>query len=206
MIWELVGGIKKNTWRGMITTIMPKHKVLYLYVKHMCSVHGLRALWAIMFLLQCSGSCALLVSSFHIQSWRTWRHTSNQDLAINPIFKCDECTYIAFSWTILKHRTTMTHPNKDEPRPRGSSCWFLLFTDRAGKVKTHLLSGPYNIFFILIVMNAATWPSPDSFKTSYNNETSKQRWTRGIWEAFFLKIPLSLSILMNKSKLYIFNI
>ena len=32
VILELVGGIKKNTWRGMITTIMPKHKVLYLYV------------------------------------------------------------------------------------------------------------------------------------------------------------------------------
>ena len=76
------------------------------------------------------------------------RHTSNQDLAINPIFKCDECSYMAISRTILKRHTTMTHPNKDEPRPRGSSCWFLLFMDRAGKVKTHLSSGPCNKSYI----------------------------------------------------------
>ena len=36
------------------------------------------------------------------------RHTCRQDRAINPLFKCDECSYMAVSRTVLKH------PNKED--------------------------------------------------------------------------------------------
>ena len=129
----------------MTTTITPKHKVLYLYV------------WIVMMPTAQSNSMffspvfgQLCLVGFFVSSTELekLRHTSYQDLAINLVFKCDECSYMAISRTILKPRTTMTHPNKDEPRPRGSSCWFLLFTDRAEKVKTHLSSGPCNKSYI----------------------------------------------------------
>ena len=37
VIWELVGGIEKNTWRGMITTIMPKQES-YICMYALCIV------------------------------------------------------------------------------------------------------------------------------------------------------------------------
>ena len=43
----------------------------------------------------------------------------NQDLAINPIFKCDECSYMAISQTVLKHHSKIKHPNKEEPEALG---------------------------------------------------------------------------------------
>jgi hypothetical protein len=44
----------------------------------------------------------------------------NQDLAINPIFKCDECSYMAISQTVMKHCSKIKHPNKEEPEALGT--------------------------------------------------------------------------------------
>ena len=62
-------------------------------------------------------SIILLFFAFHVQSWKM--QAFNQDLAINPIFKCDECSYMAISQTVLKHCSTIKHPNKEEPEALG---------------------------------------------------------------------------------------
>ena len=64
-----------------------------------------------------------MVSAIHGQSWKSEDTHSHQDLAINPLFKCDECSYMAISQTVLKHCTTMKHPNKDEPEAFGIFLW-----------------------------------------------------------------------------------
>ena len=133
----------------MTTTITPKHKVLYLYVQH---IHVFCALFEsfVSYYVSSPVFWQLCLVCFFIshKELEKLRDTSNQDLSINPILKCDECRYMAISGTILKRCTTMAHPNKDEPRPRRSSCWFPLFMYRAGKVKTHLSSGPCNKSYI----------------------------------------------------------
>ena len=79
----------------------------------MCSAHGPAAVWASTFLLHPS------------VTYRAGkgRHAPNQELVINPIFKCDKCSYIVISGTALKHCTTMKHRNKKEPE----TFWKLYF-------------------------------------------------------------------------------
>jgi hypothetical protein len=48
-------------------------------------------------------------------------HLQSRPLAINHILKCDECSYMAISRTVLKHRKTMKHPNKEEPEALGKA-------------------------------------------------------------------------------------
>ena len=71
--------------------------------------------WHIHTKMKLGPEAALVGFCFSWSELEKWRHTSHQDLAINPLFKCDECSYMAISRTVLKHRTTMKHANKDEP-------------------------------------------------------------------------------------------
>ena len=72
-----------------------------------------------MFLLQPLGTIVslvdkhkhLLVSEFQVKRWKRYDTP--------PILKCDECSYMAISRTVLKRRTTMKHPNKEEPEALG---------------------------------------------------------------------------------------
>ena len=131
MILELVGGIEKNTWRGMIKTIMPKHH-LYVSFVMMAAAPSHSTCLLYMFWELCDPEC--FFSSLWAQLCHSWINTSscwflyltyrggkitthllNQDHGINPIFKCVECSYMAISRTVLKCRTTMKHPNKEEP-------------------------------------------------------------------------------------------
>ena len=79
--------------------------------------------WHIHTKMNLGPEAALVGFCFSWSELEKWRHTSHQDLAINPLFKCDECSYMAISRTVLKHRTTMKHPNKDEPEAFGIFFW-----------------------------------------------------------------------------------
>ena len=63
-----------------------------------------------------------------------------------------------------------------------STCWFLNFRYRGGKGMTYLQSRPCNKPYIKVWWMQLHGHISDSFETSYNNETSKQRGTRGIRE------------------------
>ena len=75
--------------------------------------------WHIQTKMKQGPEAALVVFCFLRTELEKWRQTSHQDLATNPIFKCDKCSYTAISRTVLKHSTRMKHPNKDEPEAFG---------------------------------------------------------------------------------------
>ena len=71
-----------------------------------------------------SNTRALVSFCFSRTALEKWRHSSHYDPAINPEFKCDECSYMTISQTVLKHCTTMKHTNKDEPDAFGKKILF----------------------------------------------------------------------------------
>ena len=115
VIRELVGGIKKHMEGNDNHHIAQTRSLIFVCIAHVFCA------WFESFVSYyvsspVFGQLCLVCFFISHKELEKLRDTSNQDLAINPIFKCDECSYMAISWTILKRRTTVT--NKDEPKAK----------------------------------------------------------------------------------------